>query len=223
MNSDYHQGRRPSRNQNNRRSPEENQQAQRIARKKYLDRRRRKKKIRRILRYIYIILFIIAVVTFLAVFVFKTPIERGTESLKAGRYEEAIERFSEGLNDIDYIAESYKGIGIAYYELGQYKDAVDNLENAIQKGQNSLGSTYYILSISYMELENYENALKNITLGLTKTGNTPELIKEMKFNEVLCMELTSDWEGAKAKATSYMLSYPEDAQMSQELEFLITR
>lgn len=166
---------------------------------------------------------VVVVTLILVVFVFESPVKKGTEYLEAGNYDQAIVEFTNGLSDIDYIAESYKGIGIAYFELEQYKDAVDNLENAIQKGQTNLGTTYYLLAISYMKIEDYDNALKNISEALTKSDNSEELVQELRFNEVLCMELTSDWDGAKAKATSYLQSYPDDVKMEAEYKFLSTR
>lgn len=196
---------------------------QRAARREAALRRKRNKQIKQITNYIKLGLVCGGLCIILAVFVFKTPIETGTKSLQNGNYIEAIENFSKGLNDIDHIAESYKGIGIAYYELGQYKDAIENLENAVQKGQSSMGSTYYLLAISYMEVGDYENALKHITSALTKSGNSEELTKELRFNEVLCMEMSSDWIGAKAKATSYLQSYPDDVAMAEEYEFLSSR
>lgn len=166
---------------------------------------------------------LVSIILILVILVFESPIKKGTEYLESNEYDKAIGEFTKGLSDIDYIAESYKGIGIAYYELGQYKDAVDNLENAIQKGETSLGTTYYLLAISYMKIEDYDNALKNITTALSKSENSQEMIQELRYNEVLCMELTSDWDGAKAKATSYLQSYPDDVNMVAEYKFLSTR
>lgn len=196
---------------------------ERAARKEAALRRKHKRQIKKLKNYIKLGVTCACIGVFLAVFVFKTPIERGTKELKSGNYQEAIEEFSKGLSEIDYIAESYKGIGIAYYELAQYKDAIDNLESAIQKGQTTQGTTYYLLAISYMEIGDYSNALDNIIIALTKSGNGPELIQELRYNEVLCMELTSDWEGAKAKATSYIQSYPDDESMKLEYKFLASR
>lgn len=205
-------------------SPREQQlNHEREARKEATLRRIRNKQIKKIKKYIKLGITCACVGIFLAVFVFKTPIERGTKELESGKYQEAIEEFSKGLKDIDYIAESYKGIGIAYYELGQYKDAAENLENAVQRGQTILGTTYYLLAVSYMKIGDYSNALKNVTTALTKSGNSPELIQELKYHEVLCMEYTSDWEGAKAKATSYLQSYPNDEAMKAEYDFLASR
>lgn len=202
---------------------EENIRAERLARRQANLQKKRKRKIRKIFNYVKLATGCLIVVVFLAVFVFKTPIETGTQLLQEGDYEGAIEKYTEGLSDIDYIAESYKGIGIAYFEMGQYKDAIDNLENAIQKGQTSQGTTYYLLAISYMETNNYDKALENIIIALTRSGNSMELTQELRFNEVLCLELTSDWEGAKAKATSYMQAYPDDTAMKTEYKFLTSR
>lgn len=197
--------------------------AQRAARRKVNERKRRQRKMKRIFNFFKLLIFISIIGIVLVIFVFKTPVEKGTALLKTGEYEEAIVEFTNGLDDLDYIAESYKGIGMAYYELGQYIDAAENLEIAIQKGETDLGTTYYILAVSYMQMEEYESALNNIVIALTKSGNSDELVKELRFNEILCMEKTSDWVGAKAKATSYLEVYPDDEKMQKELEFLITR
>ena len=50
-----------------------------------------------------------------------------------------------------------------------------------------------------------------------------DLIQEMKYNEIICLEKTADWDGAKSKMLEYQESYPNDTSVEKEAEFLQTR
>ena len=45
----------------------------------------------------------------------------------------------------------------------------------------------------------------------------------MKYNEIICLEKTADWEMAKEKMSEYQAAYPEDESVAKEAEFLQTR
>ena len=49
------------------------------------------------------------------------------------------------------------------------------------------------------------------------------LLQEMKYNEIICLEKTADWEMAKEKMSEYQAAYPEDESVAKEAEFLQTR
>lgn len=196
---------------------------QRNQRRKAALRAKKKKKMRFWVKTTRRILYLAIIIIIWLLFFNKSPIEKGTAQLKEGEYESAIEEFSQGLNNLEYLAESYQGLGLANYELGNHEEVVKSLELSIQKGINNSGVLYNILSLSYIELGDYDNALKSIVLGIEQLGNSDELEKQLRFNEVLCMEKTGDWQGAKAKATSYLQSYPDDTDMQQEIKFLETR
>lgn len=196
---------------------------ERAARRRELE-LKKKKKIRKNLT-IFIIGAILITGTggIAASILIKTPVEKGNALFQEEQYLEAITEYNNGLEDIEYMAESYLGMGLSYYELGEYADAAKCFAYAIQKGENKSGVVYNLLSISYIALEEYESALENITLGIAQDDITDELKQQLRHNEVLCMEKTGDWEGAKAKATSYLQSYPEDESMAREIKFLETR
>ena len=49
------------------------------------------------------------------------------------------------------------------------------------------------------------------------------MIREMKYNEILCYEKLADWENARQKAEEYLSEYPDDEAVQKEAEFLETR
>ena len=82
--------------------------------------------------------------------------------------------------------------------------------------------------------EDYAKALEYIQEGIAlaeeKQGNKKQedkkqetLLQEMKYNEIICLEKTADWEMAKEKMSEYQAAYPEDESVAKEAEFLQTR
>lgn len=205
------------------RKTDEQRVQERMQRRKLAAMRKKQKLIK---RWMYIISFLIislACILVWKLFLEKSPIDKGTELLKDGQYKEAIMKFEEGLSNLEYLEDAYRGIGLSYYELEDYSEAAKSFELAIQKGLNNSGVLYNLLSISYIKIEEYDSALDNIVLAIQQSGNSDELNQQLRFNEVLCMEKTGDWDGAKAKATSYLQSFPEDTNMGAEIKFLESR
>ncbi len=202
---------------------DEQRKIERAARKRMLELQKKKKRNKILARVILSGIFIAVAGGLAASILIKTPVEKGNILLNEGQYAEAITQYNEGLENIEYMADSYLGMGIAYYEMEDYDDAAKCFAYAIQKGLNNSGVIYNMLAISYLKLDEYEKSLENIILALQQEGNSEELQKQLRFNEVVCMEMTGDWEGAKAKATSYLQAYPDDEDMTREMKFLETR
>lgn len=49
------------------------------------------------------------------------------------------------------------------------------------------------------------------------------MLREMKYNEIVCLEQQADWQSAKQKVDEYLSEYPDDESVQKEAEFLITR
>ena len=60
-------------------------------------------------------------------------------------------------------------------------------------------------------------------MGIGLKGNSEELDQEMKFNLIVALEQSGDWENAKAKVAEYVSEYPDDASVLKEQQFLETR
>ena len=57
--------------------------------------------------------------------------KKGVESLENKDYVAAQENFQKAVEDKKNVADSYRGLGIAYYEQEKYKDALAAFENAV--------------------------------------------------------------------------------------------
>lgn len=147
----------------------------------------------------------------------------GTELLEKKEYEAAIEEFSEAIKEDKNVAEAYRGQGIAYWELGKYKEAKQALEKALDNGAEETAVLYQIMGDSDMQTGDYESALSNYWKGMSCQGATEQQIQEMSYNEIAAYEYLSDWSTAKAKMKAYIEKYPDDEKAVKEAQFLETR
>lgn len=161
-------------------------------------------------------------------------VKDGTELLEQGEYEEAIAEFEQALDDEKESAEAYRGIGMAYYEMQDYEQAMQNLQQALALGCVETPVIYNLIGISAMNLEDYDSALDAFSKGtaLPETGEAAdsdetvdysETIREMKYNQIVCYEKKLDWDNAETAAEAYVNAYPDDAEAQKELEFLRSR
>lgn len=161
------------------------------------------------------------------------PQKAGVKALKAGEYKEAKSQFQEMVDsgDKEDAAEGYRGIGMACYEAENYKDALAAFKNAVDNGAEQTVQMYNLMGICAMQTKDYKSALEYIQAGLALADSSDDqenqpskkLVKEMKYNEIICCEQQADWENAKKKVTEYLEQYPDDEAAQKEAEFLETR
>ena len=157
-------------------------------------------------------------------------VSQGVKALEDGDYAGALSKFQEAAEGTDdgESAEGYRGMGIAYYESGDYAAALEAFKNALDGGAESV-FLYNLAGVCAMQTGDYETALGYIQAGLslsdTDSGKETdaELVREMKYNEIICCEELADWETAKAKISEYLEQYPDDETAQREAEFLKTR
>lgn len=163
----------------------------------------------------------------------------GVEALKAGDYKEAQAQFEKLTEEKDAkkAAEGYRGLALTYYEQKEYGAALDAFQKAVDGGAVQTTQIYNLMGVCAMQTEDYEAALEYIQAGLALSEtdasgeeenaenekDSAEMIREMRYNEVVCYEKLADWENAKQKASEYLTEYPEDTAMEKEAEFLETR
>lgn len=156
----------------------------------------------------------------------------GTEALETGEYEEALADFQEMTQSGDRgdAAAGYRGLGMTYYEMEDYENALESFRNAADSGAEQTIQMYNLMGICAMRTEDYESALEYIQSGLALTSTSDGadqadagLVQEMKYNEIVCYERQADWENAKRKVTEYLEEYPNDESVQKEAEFLETR
>jgi len=154
-------------------------------------------------------------------------IEEGTALLAEKRYESAIEVFEESIEKGLEIESAYKGIGLAQYEMGQYEMALGSFEQAFQNGAEKTPILLNLVGICNMKLQQHQDALDSfghaLLLAEMNAEEHSELIRELRFNEIVCYEKLSDWRTAKIKVDEYLAMYPDDEVMQNESRFLKTR
>jgi tetratricopeptide (TPR) repeat protein len=88
--------------------------------------------------------------------------EKAVSLYKQGQFREAIAEFQKVLAEFPDHSDSWKFIGLAYYQLKEYQSAIAPLEKAItlkrKEGRND-PDLYRAIGQTYVSLKNYEKAL----------------------------------------------------------------
>lgn len=150
-------------------------------------------------------------------------VNNGIELLEEENYEEAIKCFEKDIEKGKNLAEAYRGLGLAKYELGEYEEAVEALENASKNKTEKNATFYSLMADSYMQVGEYERALAYYSKAAMREEITPELKQENAFNEIAIYQELGEWDIVKEKAEAYVKAYPDDDRMDKTMEFLETR
>lgn len=171
----------------------------------------------------------------------KNGLKEGTELLEKGDFEKAATVFEQAAKEAETegerAPEAYRGMGMVCYALEDYEGTRQNLQKALDEGGLETPIIYNLIGVSSMKLEDYDTALAAFDKGTglpesgvvsrgskeEETADYSEVIREMKFNRVVCLEKKLDWENAKAAMAEYASLYPDDANAQKEAEFLSTR
>ena len=160
------------------------------------------------------------------------PRKAGAQAMEEGQYEEAVTQFQQAAEseNRETAAEGCRGLGMAYYELEDYESALEAFRQAEDNGAQMTVQTYNLMGVCAMQTGDYASALEYIQAGLamadSATGDEvphPDLMREMRYNEIICYEQQADWENAKTKAAEYLSEYPDDEAVQKEAQFLETR
>lgn len=152
-----------------------------------------------------------------------SKVSDGLSALENEEYDEAITAFTEAVEQEEDLGEAYRGLGLAYWEKGDYDNAYEALKNAVKNSDEELGSTYNLLSCIDLQNENYKSALTYIEKAGNCIGNSDELTQELAHNEIICYEYLGKWDVAKEKMEKYQNKYPDDDSLAKDAEFLSTR
>ena len=111
--------------------------------------------------------------------------KKGVESLENKDYEAAQENFRKAVEDKKNVADSYRGLGIAYYEQEKYKDALAAFENAVSAGTKETGTICNMMAVCKMQTENYEDAISYYVSSDVSEEVISAIGKET-YSKVLC-------------------------------------
>ena len=186
-------------------------------------RRRRRDRTAIVLRLIIFLLiaFIIGLIVWFAMH--DRDLRSGVNALKKGQYDKAIACFDESIAKGKNVAECYRGKGIALYEQKQYKEAGELLIKSVDKGAEPTAQICNLIALCFMEQKEYEQSIDWFREGLSSSDVSDDLVKQMRYQTIICYEKTAQWDEAKESAKAYLSDYPEDDKMAREYKFLETR
>lgn len=137
----------------------------------------------------------------------------GIKNLESGSYAQAVEAFQKGLETDQRLAENYRGLGIAYYEMGEYESAITMLKQSLEEMKDVNDAftidVYYYLAESYRargELVRAAEAYTNL-LEYTHTAEAYEKRGTVYMEKGDTDRGLKDFEKAVALDDSYEVSW----------------
>lgn len=152
----------------------------------------------------------------------KSNTEEGTALLNEGDFASATEKYQAAIEDGKELAESYRGLGICYFEQERYEEALAAFEQSLNEGTEATATLYNLCGVSALKIGNAQHALFYFEEGQTFEASE-ELLKEMAFNVIVCYEMLDEYELAKEAVDDYLSKYPDDEKALKEQEFLSTQ
>ena len=150
-------------------------------------------------------------------------IESGLEALEVEDYNKAVTYFKSEIDSGKNLDEAYRGLGIAYFELEEYENAMESFELALKNETEETATLYAMMGACYMETGEDEKALDIYTKALSIENITEELEQEIQYNLIAVYEKMADWDAAKEQMENYRKAYPDDSRVDREADFLETR
>ncbi len=153
----------------------------------------------------------------------ENPYDQAVEQLEAGKYEEAAVFFEQAIEKESQIADAYRGLGIANWELKDYEGAKEAFLLAVEEGSEETVTLWALLGNCELELGNAEKALEYYEKVKGSKDAEAGLIQDAEYNTIVAYEQLLDIETAKEKLKDYLEKYPDDEKAAREAEFLETR
>lgn len=149
--------------------------------------------------------------------------QEGAELLQQGQLEEAQAKFQESVNEGMELAESYRGLGLCYFEQEKYEEALTAFEQALNEGTEQTATLYNLSGICALKMGDASHALYYFEQGQQFEDASEELLQEMAFNVIVCYEELDEYGLAKEAVDEYLMRYPDDRTALKEQEFLSTQ
>jgi len=119
------------------------------------------------------------------------------------------------------------GVGKANYVLGEIAEAEGDLQTALScytdymKVENPTVDEYAHIINCQIINGDYDGAMKNVEGAISNAGESEK--KALRFEEIVVLEKTGNYDSAREKMNQYLADYPDDERAQRENVFLQTR
>lgn len=144
-------------------------------------------------------------------------IAAGLQCYAEGKYDDTVSILTPYAEQGCY--ELYLYVGSSYLEMGRYEEMIDVFAAYEALGLDS-GFMRAEYGAYYIGQGDYENALAQAQAGLAVNDGFQ---KELRWQEIVCMEHKKDFSAAKEKMAAYAKDYTLTEQEQKEWDFLQTR
>jgi tetratricopeptide (TPR) repeat protein len=97
----------------------------------------------------------------------------GNIQIQQGNFPEAIKQYNLAIKKFPNFRRSYKNLGLAYIQSGQYNNAIKSIVKAIELGDSS-GDSFGLLAFSYLNADNAPAALEGYRQASLLNPNNKE-------------------------------------------------
>lgn len=170
-------------------------------------------------------------------------LNKGVKALKNEDYSLAVDRFEEMIKaetnenpknekqekiQSNNLAEAYKGLGMAYFELKDYDKALDSYIKCDELEGRKTPSMYRNMALCAQESKEYASAAEYAEKGIdliekNEESEEPEIKKDLYLIIIQSLESDGNWKEALEWAKAYNERFPEDKDVEKEIMFLETR
>lgn len=144
-------------------------------------------------------------------------IASGLQCYVEGKYDETASILTPYAEQGCY--ELYLYVGSSYLEMGKYEEMMAVFAAYEELGMDS-GFMRAEYGAYYIGQGDYENALAQVQAGLAVNDGFQ---KELRWQEIVCMEHMKDFSAARDKMAAYAKDYTLTEQEQKEWDFLQTR
>jgi tetratricopeptide (TPR) repeat protein len=150
--------------------------------------------------------------------------EKGHDSYKAGKYDEAIQLFTEyftkPLRDKSLDAEVYYLRALSYYKKKDFRNAITDFEETILLNHQNIGNIYWFKAKSHAELGENQESISAYTSAIRELDLNKESRAKLLYERSLVYSKIGKSDLAYADLKAGAVAFPPNADIKKELERL---
>ncbi len=149
---------------------------------------------------------------------------RGNTDFDSGKYPEAIEHYTRAVEHGSDDWETHHNLGTAYYRQGEWEQAVEELEYAVQLADSAgtqetdLARVYHNLGLAYIQLDDCANAVPSFNSAAELAPEDEDIQRNLEFANEYCASEGEDAPQTEGECEDEGEGDEEDEEQGQSSE-----